>query len=116
MAEYSADAFRRCKLHHLRNGFLQGVTEVVLAGAGKEGRAWQRLLTEAGVTVKLWVDVDPRKGGRILHGAMIVPPQELSPGIGKMLVTVGTRGARAGIRAWAENAGFRELADFVCVT
>ena len=116
MAEYSADAFRRCKLHHLRNGFLAGVDGVVLAGAGKEGRAWQRLLTGAGIRVVKWVDVDPRKRGRELHGALIVAPEEVRPGAEKMLVTVGTRGARAGIRAWAEAAGFVDGRDFRCVT
>lgn len=116
MDEYSADAFRRCKLHHLGNGFLHGAEEVILAGAGKEGRAWQRLLAEAGIRVALWVDVDPKKNGRLLHGARIVSPSGLAPGSGRMLVTVGTRGARAGIRAWAETAGFRELTDYICVT
>jgi glycosyltransferase involved in cell wall biosynthesis len=116
MSEYSNDAFRRCKLHHLQCGFLQGTTSVILAGAGKEGRAWQRLLAEAGIKVALWVDVDPKKSGRLLHGARVVAPQELAPGAGRMLVTVGTRGARAGIRQWAEGAGFRELTDYVCVT
>lgn len=116
MAEYSGDAFRRCKLHHLRSGFLQGVAEVTLAGAGKEGRAWQRLLAEAGISVTRWVDVDPKKHGRVLHGAMIVPPEEIGPGSGKLLVTVGTRGARAGIREWALRAGLVELRDFIAVT
>lgn len=116
MDEYSADAFRRCKLHHLQSGFLQGVGEVILAGAGKEGRAWQRLLAAAGIRTTLWVDVDPKKSGRLLHGARIVAPEAVAPGAGKMLVTVGTRGARSGIRAWAATAGFRELVDFVCVT
>lgn len=116
MDAYSADAFRRCKLHHLRNGFLQGVGEVILAGAGKEGRAWQRLLAAEGISTALWVDVDPKKSGRLLHGARVVAPQEVTPQAGKMLVTVGTRGARGGIRAWAAAADFRELLDFVCVT
>jgi glycosyltransferase involved in cell wall biosynthesis len=116
MSEYSADAFRRCKLHHLQSGFLHDATEVILAGAGKEGRAWQRLLAEAGIRTALWVDVDPKKSGRLLHGARIVAPQEIVPGAGRMLVTVGTRGARGGIREWAHHAGFREMTDFICVT
>lgn len=116
MAEYSGDAFRRCKLHHLQSGFLQGVTEVTLAGAGKEGRAWQRLLAAAGIGLARWVDVDPKKHGRVLHGAMIVPPREIVPDNGKLLVTVGTRGARAGIREWARQAGLVELKDFISVT
>jgi glycosyltransferase involved in cell wall biosynthesis len=116
MDEYSADAFRRCKLHHLCRGLLQDATEVILAGAGKEGRACQRLLAAAGIKVVCWVDVDPKKCGRQLHGAMVVSHDSLEPGPTKMLVTVGTRGARGGIRAWAKAAGFVEGADFVCVT
>lgn len=116
MDEYSEDAFRRCKLHHLRSGFLKGSTGVILAGAGKEGRCWSRLLDEAGIRLDGWVDVDPKKSGTKLHGAVIKAPDELKPTGIKMLVTVGTRGARAGIRNWAANAGFTELEDFVCVT
>jgi hypothetical protein len=33
-----------------------------------------------------------------------------------MLITVGTRGAREQVRNWAHAAGFREGADFLCVT
>lgn len=116
MAEYSADAFKRCKAHHLHSSFLRGIAAVVLAGAGKEGRAWQRILAEIGIPVSCWIDVDPKKQGRVLHGAAIAAPGDVSPASGKMLVTVGTRGARAGIRAWASGAGFVEGKDFICVT
>jgi len=116
MAEYTADAFRACKAHHLARGFLAGETEVTLAGAGLEGRAWRRALAGEGVAVCRWVDVDPRKIGRLLHGAAVVAPDEVAPGTGKMLITVGTRGARQGLREWATGAGFREGGDFLCVT
>ncbi len=116
MDEYSQEAFRACKLHHLQSGPLAGRREVILAGAGKEGRAWQRALDKAGVSVSRWVDVDPRKQGRTLHGATIHPPGEISPSQGMMLITVGTRGARRGIRSWAIGAGFVEGKDFICVT
>lgn len=116
MSEYSAEAFRRCKIHHLQNGFLRGSSEVILAGAGKEGRAWQRALAGVGIKVSLWVDVDPKKKGRILHGAEVVSANDLKSVPARMLVTVGTRGARAGIREWACTAGFKEGTDFICVT
>jgi glycosyltransferase involved in cell wall biosynthesis len=114
--EYTAAAFRACKAHHLRRGFLKGCDEVVLAGAGIEGRAWCRALASVGIRVKCWVDVDPRKIGRILHGAPVSAPGEVTPALGRMLVTVGTRGARHQVRSWAEAAGFREGTDFLCVT
>jgi len=116
LTEYSADAFRRCKIHHLQKGFLQGASEVILAGAGKEGRAWQRALAGVGIRIYLWVDVDPKKRGRILHGAEVVGAEDLKSVPCRMLVTVGTRGARAGIREWACKAGFSEGTDFICVT
>lgn len=116
MTEYSLEAFRACKLHHLCKGFLEGEREVVLAGAGQEGRAWCRALTGAGIRVSAWVDVDPRKVGRTLHGALVLPATAMVPDGRKLLITVGTRGARAGVRAWAQQAGFAEGRDFVCVT
>jgi len=116
MNEYSADAFRRCKAHHLQSYFLRDSTKVILAGAGKEGRAWQRVLAEIGITVSKWIDVDPKKKGRVLHGAEIFAPNDISPCNSRILVTVGTRGARAGIREWANCAGFKEGADYLCVT
>ncbi len=116
MKEYSSEAFRRCKIHHLQNGFLNGASEVILAGAGKEGRAWQRVLAEVGIKVSSWVDVDPKKRGMILHGAKVVGAEDFASISGRMLVTVGTRGARAGIREWAAKAGFKDGSDFICVT
>jgi glycosyltransferase involved in cell wall biosynthesis len=116
LPEYTSDAFRACKVHHLCNGFLKGTADVALAGAGREGRAWRLALNRAGVAVSLWVDVDPRKVGRTLHGAPVVGAAEVVPGIGKMLITIGTRGAREGVRTWAIRAGFQEGKDFLCVT
>ncbi len=116
MTEYSLEAFRSCKLHHLCQGFLEGEREVVLAGAGLEGRAWSRVLTGAGIRVSAWVDVDPRKVGRTLHGAPVHPADAVTPDGRKLLITVGTRGARAGVRGWAQQAGFVEGKDFLCVT
>lgn len=112
----SADAFRACKVHHLRQQFLRGTDDVTLAGAGQEGRAWHRALAGAEIRVSRWIDVDPRKVGRMLHGAPVLGTADVRPGEGKMLLTVGTRGARNTVRGWAIGAGFREGTDFICVT
>lgn len=117
MAEYAAEAFRACKAHHLREGFLRGIDEVMLAGAGLEGRAWRRTLLEVGIRVGCWVDVDPKKIGRTLHGAPVVSASAVQAGNGtRLLVTVGTRGARHQLRRWADGAGFVEGKDYLCVT
>lgn len=115
MDEYATDAFRSCKCHHLLRGFLHSCSDVVIAGAGQEARAWQRLLTAADVTVSGWLDVDPRKIGRILHNAPVISPDQLRLDGRKMLVAIGVRGAREQFRKLAEKSGWQEGVDFVCV-
>jgi glycosyltransferase involved in cell wall biosynthesis len=115
MHEYASHAFRACKCHHLLHGFLQNTLDVVIAGAGLEARAWQRLLTAADVTVSTWLDVDPRKIGRILHNAPVISPNELHLNGRKMIVAIGVRGAREQFRSVAERRGWQEGMDFVCV-
>lgn len=112
---YTAAAFRACKAHYLKLGFLSGSEEVTLVGAGLEGRAWMRTLAEVGIRVTRWIDADPRKQARPLHGAPVLPPDtdELS---GRHLVTIGTRGAREGIRAWLADRGLIEGVDVLFVT
>lgn len=113
---YTLQAFRACKAHHLRKTRLKLVDEVTLWGAGIEGKAWRKALQREGVTVRRWVEVDPRKLGQVIHGAPVAGIAELAPGDGVTLVTVGARGARAQVRSYAARAGLREGIDFVCVT
>jgi NADH/NAD ratio-sensing transcriptional regulator Rex len=115
MNQYSATAFRACKLHYLREGFLRDEQSVIIAGAGLEGRAWQRLLADRGITVSSWVDVDPRKIGRILHGAPVVGTDHLQARKGKILVAIGVRGAREQFRELVRPLSLQEGLDFICV-
>ncbi|GFO63215.1 glycosyltransferase [Geomonas paludis] len=112
---YAAQAMRLCKLHHLLQGFLKGERSVILAGAGLEGRAWYRILGEVGIRVEAWVDVDPKKIGRQLHGAPVLATRDLETSGTKLLMTVGARGARAVVRESTRQAGFVEGIDAVCV-
>ncbi|MBJ6802788.1 glycosyltransferase [Geomonas propionica] len=112
---YAAQAMRLCKLHHLLQGFLKGERSVILAGAGLEGRAWYRILHGAGIGVEAWVDVDPKKIGRHLHGAPVLATGDLQKSDTKLLMTVGARGARAVVRQSTRQAGFVEGDDAVCV-
>lgn len=113
-AAYSPEAFRFCKLHHLMNGFLKGEREVILAGAGLEGRAWYRMLRDAGIRVRCWVDIDPRKIGQVLHGAPVLATNQVAPAGVKLLMTVGARGARKVVRQSSYQAGFREGETSLC--
>lgn len=113
---YALAAFRACKVHHLRAGYLAGVATVTLWGAGIEGKAWRRALQAAGIGVRRWIEVDPRKLGQTIHGAPVVGIDALAPGDGPILVTVGARGARAQVREHAARSSLVEGRDFVCVT
>jgi glycosyltransferase involved in cell wall biosynthesis len=115
MQEYAATAFRVCKLHHLLQGYLKDTRDVVIAGAGLEGRAWQRILAAAGITVSKWIDVDQRKIGRVLHGADVAGISQLREVNGKILVAIGVRGAREQFRALVLPLGLIEGLDYICV-
>lgn len=115
-SEYTLNAFRACKAHHLRQSFLAGVNEVTLWGAGIEGKAWRKILLAEGVAIRRWLEVDPRKIGQTIHGAPVIGIDAIAPGDGKILVTVGAKGARAQVRAFAHEAGLCEGEDFLCVT
>jgi glycosyltransferase involved in cell wall biosynthesis len=115
MVEYSPEVFRACKLHYLRRGFLRDELSVIIAGAGLEGRAWQRLLAGAGIPVSSWVDVDPREIGRTLHGAPVTGTDQLRARSGRIIVAIGVRGAREQFRALAQSLSLQEGLDFICV-
>ncbi|MFZ2949133.1 MAG: glycosyltransferase [Desulfuromonadaceae bacterium] len=115
MDEYASHAFRACKCRHLLHGFLTDTRDVVIAGAGVEARAWRRVLAASDVTVSTWLDVDPRKIGRILHDAPVISPEKLHLNGRKMIVAIGVRGAREQFRGVAERRGWQEGMDFVCV-
>jgi len=114
--EYSLDAFRRCKVHFLQRTLLAGGRAAVVWGAGPTGKAFARALLEAGTPVAAFVEVDPRKLGKEIHGAPVVPveraasfPRALSCG-----AVAGAEG-RARVRALAAGLGLDEGTDFVAV-
>lgn len=116
MDEYSLNAFRSCKCHHLVQGFLKECDTIAIAGAGSEGRAWRRILEEHGIRVTSWIDVDPRKIGRELHGAPVRPVTDLSRVGTRIIAAIGVRGARNVFRQAAAAQGLVELQDYICVS
>lgn len=115
-AHCSAEAFRACKIHHLKKNFFKNQRQVTLWGAGIEGKAWRTALLEAGFEVTRWLEVDPRKIGQRIHGAPVLPIESLQPGGPPVLVTIGSRKARPEVRCWAREKGLNEGRDFIIVT
>jgi len=113
---FSLQAFRDCRAHYLRQGYLAGHTAVTLWGAGQEGKAWRKTLRALGVEVTRWIEIDPRKIGQVIHGAPVTAIDALAPGQGPMLITIGAREARPQVRKFAAARGLREGVDYLCVT
>lgn len=112
----SLAAFRACKVHHLKHGYLKGERRVTLWGAGSEGKAWRAALAAAEIEVQRWIEVDRRKIGQVIHGAPVTAIDTLLPGDDPLLITIGTRGAREDARKSAAGRGLIEGRDYVCVT
>jgi glycosyltransferase involved in cell wall biosynthesis len=110
---YSLDAFLRCKVHHLRRTLLRGRRGVVIFGAGPVGKSFGRALREELVG---FVEVDPRKLGKTIHGAPVVPAEE-APRFADALWLGAVAGeeARTRIRELVAAHGRTEGVDFVAV-
>jgi glycosyltransferase involved in cell wall biosynthesis len=113
---YSLAAFRRCKIHFLRRTLLAAGRPAVVWGAGPTGKAFARALIGAGTPLAAFVEVDPRKLGKRIHGAPVVPVEEAGgfPGTLALGAVAGAAG-RARVREEAAALGLLEGRDFVAV-
>lgn len=111
---YTADAFRACKVYHLRRGFLPAGRPVVVWGAGRVGKSLARALLEEGVRPSAFVELDPRKIGQVIHDAEVIPPSHLEGMEPRpyVLLGVGSPGARADIRQALGAMNYVELEDY----
>jgi glycosyltransferase involved in cell wall biosynthesis len=87
---------------------------LVIWGAGPTGRRLARALEWHGVRAAAFVDIDPRKVGRLARDAPILPADALLRARDFVLFAVGARGARRLVRAALNARGFTETRDFIC--
>lgn len=102
-SRYSLENFIRAKAHYLAVGPLVDRDAVFIWGAGMHGRRLSKHLMRAGVPIKAFVDIDPKKIGRTRRGRPIISPADLPEwwsGSQKpaLLAAVGAAGARELIR------------------
>jgi len=113
---YTPAAFLACKVHHLRASLLPPHRAAVIWGAGPVGKAWARALQAAGSTVEAFVELDPRKIGQNIHGALVLDTDAALERRGSLhLAAVGQPGARERIVELLEGAGHCPTEDFVAV-
>lgn len=108
---YSADAFDRVRARYLARWLAAHNPHhpaVVIWGAGRTGRRRARTLAAHGVTISAWIDIDPRKLGRRVDAALVIPPDALpAPGRCFVVSYVAAHDARDVIAAHLEQCGYR---------
>lgn len=115
-ARYAPQAFRRLKVHALRQTLLGGRSGAVVWGAGPVGKGFARELRAQGVAVRAFVELDRRKIGQEIYGAPVVAPDGVDRYRDALAVAaVGSPGAREEIRAELLRRGWREMRDFCAV-
>ena len=113
---YSPEAFRRCKVHHLLRGYLPPGRALVIWGAGRVGKPLARELLRHQLQPAAFVDLDPRKIGQQVHGAVVCLPSflnERADGRPFVLIAVGSPGAREDIRASLTEMGYEGAKDYL---
>lgn len=113
-ARYSLESFRRLKRHYLHTMYLDKKEAFHQWGAGDVGKLWLREWGDSAPVAV--VDIDPRKIGKVIHGALVIEPDDLpGPGDGFTLVAVGAPGARDEIRGWFFERGYQECVDYLFI-
>ena len=116
-SRYSVEAFYRTKAPYVYRWLEKHNPRhpaVIVWGSGRTSRQRLRFLTDLGVRVEAYIDIDPRKIGYTIEGARVMTPDEL-PAAGACFVLqwVGSRGARAEIEAELTSRGFRLGRDYL---
>jgi glycosyltransferase involved in cell wall biosynthesis len=113
-SRYAVQCFTACKAHFLARGFLTSDT-YVLWGYGSTGRALRRALSRLGKSPSHIVEVKRTRIGQRIHGAPVIPPEDVRGLRGRpLVVSVARGGPRAAIRAALAGLGFVETRDYIC--
>jgi glycosyltransferase involved in cell wall biosynthesis len=111
-ARYDPSAFYGTKAHWLARWLSRHNPhhpDVMVWGAGRITRRRAGLLTQHGVAIRAYIDIDPRKIGGTADGLPVLAPADLSlPEDCFVLSYVGSRDARVRILGDLAGRGFRE--------
>jgi glycosyltransferase involved in cell wall biosynthesis len=108
-ARYAPERFLDLKIESFLGAVPSG-DGVVVWGAGPIGKGWARRLAARGRPVRAFVEVDPRKIGRTIHGAPVVAADAAAAYRCYVhLAAVGRPDARRRIREAAASLGIERL-------
>jgi glycosyltransferase involved in cell wall biosynthesis len=115
---YSAEAFERAKTGYLAEFITEQnrkrTRPVYLCGAGKITRRKSDFLVASGLEVGGYIDVDPKKIGKVYNGYRVIGLDDLPSKEQAYVVSyVANRGAREEIRKILLNGNLEEGKDFI---
>jgi len=119
-SRYSVENFLRAKAHYLCRGPLADREAVIIWGAGQMGRRISKHLERGGAKLVAFVDIDPKKIGKVKRGLPILSAEDLPKLLKQyrdpiVLAAVGSRGARHLIRDRLDEIGLVETEDYWAV-
>ncbi len=114
---YSIAAFYECKAEYLARWLARSNPlhpGIHVWGSGRLTRKRAELLAAHGIRIDGYIDLDPRSIGQVIHGRPVLSSERMPPP-GEVFVVsyVGKRGARNGIRARLDQAGYEELKNYI---
>lgn len=112
-ARYLPLNFMRARARYLARTVIRD-GKAVIWGAGKTGASLCRFLEREGARVSGFIDIDPVKIGGEKKGRPVSGPDCAEWTKELILVAVASRGARDEIRAFLDDAGKKEGADYFC--
>lgn len=111
-ARYSFRAFHACKAIYLTRWLARHNPHhphIIVWGAGRETRKRAEHVAGEGAIIDAYVDIDPRKIGKVIAGRPVLAPERLpAPNSCFVVSYVSSRGAREDIRKRLRNLGFTE--------
>lgn len=114
---YRREAFDRIRAHYLaQDPRLRKGRPLAICGAGRKTRKRVAHLLGHGFAPMVWIDIDPRKIGNLVQGAMVVEPDWLERDERPFVLSyVSNHGAREIIAAQLAGFGYREGEDYLLV-
>jgi glycosyltransferase involved in cell wall biosynthesis len=116
-SNYTLEKFMEAKIEFLQKSYLSGGKEAAVAGAGPVGKAFAQQLMARGVKVKAFLEVNPSKIGKEIHGAEVLSVYEARWLRGTIILhAVGQKDTREEARKLYRKLGLFELKDFLFVS
>ncbi len=116
-SRYSVDAFYRLKTQFLAQWLENNNPfhpEIIVWGAGRSSRKRAELLTDYGIRISRYLDVDDDKIGNTVDGRPVLPAKSLSsPEEGFIVSYVGLRGVNRQMASFLKKRGFSQGKNYI---